>query len=261
VYPAVGDDGVSLYHLEAQHLPELFKPPATLANGTKPLGTTKTAPPAVDFNPEEVVFHAPSRGMGKSMWEVANATTLDKNSPYAYMTFADHFGSECIGMFAAVCSFAAIVVIMDAVMSNLPWLLVGWLPVARASSAADAPVIGFVLGYRQKEAPETIFVWQVGVLPSAAGMGLGGRLLDAWARQCMDATKEEEDGKRVRFVEATVTPSNAASQALFLGFGRRWGASVDVRRNYWAQDDFPQPPVAQHSHESEDLYRIGPLAD
>jgi L-2,4-diaminobutyric acid acetyltransferase len=106
---------------------------------------------------------------------------------------------------------------------------------------------GFVLGYARPDDHSTAFVWQITVAESARGKGLGGRLLDAWFAQC--ARRSD-----LRWVEATVTPSNAASRAMFESFASRHGAPVHE------SVAFPGelfPPQLQH--EDEIGLRIGPV--
>lgn len=107
---------------------------------------------------------------------------------------------------------------------------------------ADGEPVGFVIGFRVPARPDTVFVWQVAVDESQRGRGIGSRLLEALLLRHPDA----------RFLEATVTPTNAASAALFRGFGNRHDGSVEVRELFDA-DLFPT------GHEAEHLFRIGPL--
>jgi L-2,4-diaminobutyric acid acetyltransferase len=108
-----------------------------------------------------------------------------------------------------------------------------------------AEPVGFVSGFRPPLRPEVIFVWQVAVDESMRGRGL--------ARRMLDALVELEACDGVRFMETTVTPSNAASQAMFRSFARRRGAEVSVSP-YMGEELFPEG-----GHEAEELYRIGPF--
>ncbi len=104
---------------------------------------------------------------------------------------------------------------------------------------------GFVWAYCLPQRPDTLFVWQIGVAPDCRGAGLGHALLaEALSRPACHA---------VTHLEATVTPSNEASLALFRGFGRRCGAPV-VLSTAFGTELFPDP-----AHETEMLVRIGPL--
>lgn len=99
---------------------------------------------------------------------------------------------------------------------------------------------GFVLAFAPPPEPDTLFVWQVGVAPHARGRGLGLSML----RWLVDAVGPTH-------LDATVTPSNTASQRLFGALARDLGAPLDVRR--WADRD------QLGGAEPEDLHRIGPL--
>lgn len=105
-------------------------------------------------------------------------------------------------------------------------------------------VAGFVLGYRRADATDAVVVWQVAVPDAYRGAGLGARLLDALFDRLTDG--------ETRYLEASVTPDNAASIALFSSFARRWSSELSVTDLFTAED-FPEP------HEPEQLYRIGPL--
>lgn len=116
---------------------------------------------------------------------------------------------------------------------------------AVARDAAGRPV-GFVTGYLRPDAPETLFVWQVAVEGSHRGSGVAGALLDA-----LTARVAAEHG--VSRVEATVTPGNLASDRLFRSYARRHGADLTQ------EVLFPSAAFPAAGHESEVLYRIGPL--
>lgn len=127
---------------------------------------------------------------------------------------------------------------------NSPYGYVLWcrdFPGTSVVARSGAGPCGFITGYRRPDEPGTLFVWQVAVDASRRGEGLARRMLDHLAdRGC-------------RFVEATVTPGNTASDRLFASFARARGA--DLRRTpLLAADLFPG------DHEPEVLYRIGPLS-
>jgi len=104
-------------------------------------------------------------------------------------------------------------------------------------------LVGFVVGYRPPKRADTLFVWQISVATPARGTGIGGHMLDALVKRA-----------GVRFLEATVTPSNRASAALFHGFARRHAASVSED---CAFERSLFPPDQQH--EEELRLRIGPI--
>lgn len=103
-------------------------------------------------------------------------------------------------------------------------------------------IVAFVAAYAPPGRPDTLFVWQVGVAAAARGAGLASRLLERAVA-----------AGGFRFLEATITPSNAASWALFRGFARRHGVACRESPCFSAAH-FPGA-----GHEGETLVRIGPL--
>lgn len=102
-------------------------------------------------------------------------------------------------------------------------------------------VVGFVAGFLVPDEPGTLFVWQIGVAASARRTGLGSRMLDHLvARLCP------------RHLEATVTPDNAASAAMFRSLGARRRTRVTEELAYPAE-------LLGVDHEPEIRIRIGPL--
>src|SRR3546814_5243060 len=79
---------------------------------------------------------------------------------------------------------------------------------AIAAENAQGELVGFISGYRPPARPDTLFVWQVAVDSSMRGQGLALRMLLALTAR----VAREHD---VRFMETTISPDNAASQALF----------------------------------------------
>jgi L-2,4-diaminobutyric acid acetyltransferase len=113
--------------------------------------------------------------------------------------------------------------------------------VARRNGAIE----GFLWAYLVPCRPDTVFVWQVGVAAASRGRGLGSAML-------REILSRPECGN-VGFVEATVTPSNKASMALFHSFARHARAPLDLSVGF-DSSAFPDP-----GHETEILVRIGPL--
>lgn len=116
-----------------------------------------------------------------------------------------------------------------------------------AVAERDGRLVGMLTGFRPPGDLETYFVWQIGVSPQARGEGLAGRMLDEVVARHPE----------VRFVEATVSPSNEASLALFHAFARRRRAALQTSHGYGAEV-FPTLP-GQLGHEPEPLLRIGPF--
>jgi len=104
-------------------------------------------------------------------------------------------------------------------------------------------LVGFVAAYCPPGDGDTAFVWQVGVAQSVRGQGVAGRMLDAVV-----------DRAGARYLEATVTPSNAPSWGLFRGFARRRGVPCEETPRFGVE---LFPPDGDH--EPENLVRIGPL--
>lgn len=136
------------------------------------------------------------------MWALAGRSGLDRNSPYAYIMFAEYHSQTCV------------------------------------VAEVHGELVGFVTGFRIPAEPDTLFVWQIAVDDRQRGRGIGAQMLD-----------ELVSRTGVKTVEATVTPSNTASDALFRGLGKRHGHEVALATAF-EEDLFPE------GHEAEIRYRI-----
>ncbi len=105
---------------------------------------------------------------------------------------------------------------------------------------------GFIIAHRVPNHPHVLFVWQVAVLPEFRGLSIGKRMLEGLV--------EQPACTGVRKLEATVTPSNKASEALFAAFANIRGAELAITPGY-AQDDFPD----DEPQERERLFTIQPI--
>ncbi|MBU9722043.1 MULTISPECIES: diaminobutyrate acetyltransferase [Bacillaceae] len=107
-------------------------------------------------------------------------------------------------------------------------------------------LVGFITGFIPPNRPDVIFIWQVGVHESQRGKGIASKMLnDLLSRvKC----------KNIRFLEATVTPTNVASQSLFLRLARDHNTECKVD-DFFSEDLFPE----EGKHEAELMYRVGPL--
>jgi L-2,4-diaminobutyric acid acetyltransferase len=103
-------------------------------------------------------------------------------------------------------------------------------------------VIGFVTGFRKPEVPSTLVVWQVGVDAVARGRGVAAAMLDALFDRVPG----------VDHLEATVTPDNTGSIALFNRFAERREAPVHRGELFGAE-------LLGDGHAPEILFRIGPV--
>ncbi|QOY36732.1 diaminobutyrate acetyltransferase [Anaerobacillus isosaccharinicus] len=106
-------------------------------------------------------------------------------------------------------------------------------------------LLGFITAFIPPKKQDVIFVWQVGVDPSQHGKGIASKMLAELLKR--DACKN------VRYLEATVTPSNQASQSLFRGFARKKQTECVVKPCFSA-DLFPG-----ENHEEELTFRVGPF--
>lgn len=130
---------------------------------------------------------------------------------------------------------------------NSPYAYLLWCEYFRdttvvATDDRDAPV-GFVTAFRRPDEPSALFVWQIGVDASHRRRGIAGRLLDELFERAGGIA-----------LEATVTPSNSASETLFRRFGERHGLSVAVEPLF-GEELFPP------GHEAELRFRISPAND
>jgi L-2,4-diaminobutyric acid acetyltransferase len=105
-------------------------------------------------------------------------------------------------------------------------------------------VVGFIVGFRPPKLSDTLFVWQITVSDSQRRKGIGHAMLRAIMSRLAD------DG--IRYLEATVTPSNEASHRMFTSFARSYNAPCDETPLY-PSDLFP------NGHEAEHLLRMGPF--
>ncbi|GAE31127.1 diaminobutyrate acetyltransferase [Alkalihalobacillus hemicellulosilyticus] len=106
-------------------------------------------------------------------------------------------------------------------------------------------VVGFVTAFIPPERQDVVFVWQIGVHSSQRGKGLASKMLEELVNRpgCAD----------VKFVEATITPSNEASQALFRRLSQKFDTQCEVKECF-SEDLFPED-----GHEEELTFRIGPI--
>lgn len=106
--------------------------------------------------------------------------------------------------------------------------------------------VGFVTAYQPPQQSDSLFVWQVAVDAAARGQGLASRMLDELVRR--------GQSRGVRFLEATITPSNTASRALLQSLARRHATQCEIRPVF-SESMFS----GRGAHEPEDLFRVGPL--
>lgn len=106
-------------------------------------------------------------------------------------------------------------------------------------------VQAFISAYVRPDQPDTLFVWQVAVDVSVRGQGVAGKLVaNLLTRPNLAA---------IRFVEATVNPSNNASRNLFASLARQHQCEMNESMLFKAA------LFAADAHEAEILLRVGPL--
>ncbi|WP_258000474.1 diaminobutyrate acetyltransferase [Bacillus sp. Marseille-P3661] len=109
----------------------------------------------------------------------------------------------------------------------------------------EEQLAGFVTAFIMPNQPDTVFVWQIGVSQQYQGQGIATKILQA----LLDCESCED----VKFLEATISPSNIASQSLFTGLAKKKNTDVKIF------DCFPEEWFPEGNHESELTYRIGPF--
>lgn len=110
-------------------------------------------------------------------------------------------------------------------------------------------LVGFLTGYLLPEQPDTVFVWQIAVAPQARRTGLGRRMVESLL--------DRLGPSGIRYLQATVTPSNEASRNLFRSIARNHGVGCEE------SEFFPAalfPDRGGGAHEPEMLLRLGPFA-
>lgn len=109
----------------------------------------------------------------------------------------------------------------------------------------NGEVIGFVTAYIPPDQPNVLFIWQIAVAPSHRGCGVAMRMLT----DLLAGLPESQSFT----IEATITPSNIASQNVFKSLARRLGCEIR------SGDGFNEALFAPEAHEVERMFYIGPL--
>ena len=108
-------------------------------------------------------------------------------------------------------------------------------------------IVGMVSGYLDPEHADTLFVWQVAVDASVRGQGVALRMLERLL--------ERKRLEGIRYIETTISPSNAASQSLFKRLAANLGAKITEA------PCFERELFGGEAHEDEHLFRIGPFGN
>lgn len=109
----------------------------------------------------------------------------------------------------------------------------------------DGLLVGAITAYIPPAQPDTLFVWQVAVAPQQRGQGLGKRMLQHLLQDCIAP-------RRLRWMETTISPDNAASDHLFTRFALQHDAGCTIATL------FDAAAFGESGHEEERLYKIGP---
>jgi len=157
----------------------------------------------------EITYRQATAADGVAVWQtVQQAGTLEVNTAYFYLIFCTDFSDACL------------------------------------VAEHDDQIIGVLVGYHPPREPDTAFCWQIGIVPTWQGQGLGKRMLAAW----LDLPANQA----VKWLTATVAEDNAASDRLFRGFARHKNLACSVEPHF-------TKALLQPGHQPESLYRIGPI--
>ena len=112
----------------------------------------------------------------------------------------------------------------------------------------NGKLVGFVSALIAPMRSDTLFVWQIAVDSSVRGKGLGKAML----KQLLESNAVVP----IRYLEATVSPSNIASRSLFQSMARLLNCELKT-----VEDEGYMPSMfpAGNAHEAEPLLRIGPF--
>jgi len=114
---------------------------------------------------------------------------------------------------------------------------------------SDGSVQAFISAYVRPDQPETLFVWQVAVDASLRGQGIAGRLLSHLL--------ERPNLTDIRYVEATVNPSNNASRNLFASLARK--SNCQMTESMLFEAELLSDGTDEGAHEAEMLLHVGPI--
>ncbi len=118
-----------------------------------------------------------------------------------------------------------------------------------AVAESDGSVQAFISAYVLPDQPDRLFVWQVAVDATLRGQGVAGWLIDELL------TRPHLNG--IRYVEATINPSNNASKKLFASLARKHGSEMNESMLFNAE--LFGPALGEESHEAEVLFSVGPI--
>ncbi len=115
-----------------------------------------------------------------------------------------------------------------------------------AIAKSEGNVLGFVSGFIHPQKPDVLFVWQIAVDERARGQRLAPRMLKHLL--------ERETCSNVQYLETTISPGNAASEAVFKRLAKNLGTEITHVPYYTRDIHF------DGKHDDEVLFRVGPFS-
>ena len=109
----------------------------------------------------------------------------------------------------------------------------------------EQDLIGYVSGYLHPHQDDTLFIWQIAVNPNMRGRGLATLMLQN--------ILQREELITIKFIEATITPSNKKSRKLFQRLAEQ------LKADYKESPFLDKELFGESNHEEEKLLRIGPI--
>lgn len=104
-------------------------------------------------------------------------------------------------------------------------------------------IVGFITGFVLKD--DVYFVWQICIDDKYRGQGLAKKLL-------IEATETLTKTENIKFIQATVSPTNTASMKLFKSIANKHKTFFATKSGF-EEDDFPDDKP------EERLIQVGPL--
>lgn len=108
----------------------------------------------------------------------------------------------------------------------------------------DNELSGFITAYITPEDETTLFIWQIGIAEHARNQGLAKHMI-------LDLL-QKDICRNIRQIQATVSPSNIASLALFRSLARKLDTGFE-QKEYFSASLFPE----ELRHEKEMLITVG----
>jgi L-2,4-diaminobutyric acid acetyltransferase len=137
--------------------------------------------------------------------------------------------------------------VLDVNSSYCYLMMCKMFPDTCAVAEMDGRLVGFVIAFRPPVEPDSLFIWQIGVDPALRGNGLGKALIQTLL--------ERPTSETIRYITATISPSNLASQKLLTSLARHFSSNLQSS----AAEGMDERLFPEGNHDAEHFYRIGPL--